>query len=237
LIISVGARLKHTISTEEQLANCYNTSAKQVAKEDPTGTPLVAVVVMPGSKPQCDAALKKIDSATLPSLLREAHAWQAQINDSRRVNLVGANNVITGLNIHSYKVPEDSSTRKSSFGRTALCPEYMQPVQAEVSEDEADRELAEEKFLEANTKEHLGWRVSYRSGRVEALEIKKVRPQLKRTFNVFQSYASGMAKRHSTRDKATMKARTDANNAKAKQRRARLRAMAKRRDEPQVGDD
>jgi hypothetical protein len=167
------------ITTELELKACYDKASARSRKLAPTGPGLMTAIFMPGEKARCDNSIARIDKATLPCKLREAHQWLAVVNDVRLKiptrSLVGKFWKLTGLNISAWQVPHEMSTRKCAAG-AGMAAVYLNCEGAAAEEVEApDAEADEQDLLIAQkTKEHLGWKVSYRKGAAEQLSIPKV---------------------------------------------------------------
>ena len=131
-------------------------------------------------KARCDAALKKIDRKSRPTKLRDVHHWQTKINDRRlkenpRANLKGRYDRLTGIDVHACKLPFDPVNRVIAKGNKN--PVYLNWEQTEEEPEDADEAAIQtemDRFIAQNTSMYQGWKVSYRKGAVEKMQITKV---------------------------------------------------------------
>ena len=213
---------KEKVNDLYQLKGCYDTVSARLHKE---GDPQMLVsVAMPPRKSQAEAALKKIDSRTLPGTMAQCFEWTSVINDKRLIqhpqrSLLGKDKQLSGLTISCCKIPGDDANRTIANGTVKLCDDQSKEDIA-IPDEMVDKE-EHEAFLAAHCKEHLEWKVSYRKNACEELSIEKVKSRLSSAWRNFGAISSGMGTCRQEVDPDEAKDRQIKRNVQEKSRRVR----------------
>jgi hypothetical protein len=188
------ASQKELIKTLDDVKRIYDQLGVIKVAEHADNCELQTIVFMPMDKLAAARRYRLLEARSLPLPMNKSHMYSWTINDHRRISLCGQGfqkDVVTGVDCKAHRLPGMRSTADLKSNNILEPLPEATPIEDEVADDVVHiHELAE------NTKEHLGWRISYRKAAYEdeLSDPSMNRGKLKRKFSCFSDLAATMPK-------------------------------------------
>jgi hypothetical protein len=188
------AATKELIKTLDDVQRVYDQLGNIKVAEHADNCELQTIQYMPMDKLAAARRYRLIESRSLPLPLSKSHMFTWTINDTRSKSLCGIGcrkTVVTAVDCKAHRLPGMRATADLKTNN------ILEPLaDALPIEDEAADEIMHLHELAEHTKEHMGWRISYRKAAYEEelSDPSMNRPKLKRTFEAFEDLALTLPK-------------------------------------------